>query len=101
MIFQVIRTSHNGMNGPFYETYASVEDRARKLIPCDGAEIHIFQENSPTGSYYKIYYTINFDTLEDLIEWAKKLDNEIIITSYKNMIGEERNRIEIYDDYRE
>ena len=48
--------------------------------------------------YPRTYYTININSLEELIEFQKKY-GEIIITS--NMWNKRYKEIEIYDDYRE
>lgn len=42
---------------------------------------------------------IEFNTLEELINWMKKINEDIIIEL--NYLGEGKDVIEIYDTYRE
>jgi Holliday junction resolvase len=50
-----------------------------------------------TSDYKQFYVEIN--SLEELIEFAKKHEHQIILTP--SLDGSELNKIEIYDDYRE
>ena len=101
MIFQVNRTSseYEFWNIQDLET---MEKTAKKNFPCEGAEVHIYMNKDKWDrTIYHCYYTINIDTLEELIDWRNKLDEEIIINPKLSNGIDGMNCIEIYDDFRE
>ena len=98
MIFQVKRTSSLFIESTDLE---KIQKDAEGNLPCEGASIHVFRVNDDEPTYYDSYFTINIDTLEELIEWRKKLGVQIIINPNGNNGIDGLNCIEIYDDYRE
>lgn len=81
MKFQVTRTS----------------DWANSAPPCEGATL----AHRHVGDLDEDIYTIEIDTLEDLIRFKEKVGKEIIITKPYGCEDISPLKIEIYDDYRE
>lgn len=69
-----------------------------KDSPCDGAiKEKYFVENVFGDKIERSRFFINIENLEELMEFIKKQDSEVIVgTDFDGL-----NTIEIYDDYRE
>lgn len=76
-----------------------------KEQPCENAVITEIVYNEPHFYFNKEagdttkYWEIEINTLEELIEFYKKCNNEIILTT--NNIDQKSLELEIYDYYRE
>lgn len=81
MKFQVTRTS----------------DWANSAPPCEGATL----AHRHVGDLDEDIYTIEIESLEDLVRFKEKVGKEIIITTPRRMHYISPLEIEIYDDYRE
>ena len=67
----------------------------RSLSPCEGCEV-VEGDLISNTKFYK-----EFNTLEELIYFARELKEEIIITPFYGDLADEPPVIEIYDTFRE
>lgn len=89
MKFEITRTSNLGF---------SREDR-----PCEGSEPFVRTITSNNGSSWNVYHwTMEINTLQDIIDFMEKQEEDIVIMkSNIHIDGLPDYIIEIYDDYRE